>query len=77
MIMPGMNGRELASRLLELRPSLKVLYTSGYAADSTGKGFLDDTMAFLPKPFTSLELSLKIRQVLDGRDGHRPREKSS
>jgi CheY-like chemotaxis protein len=66
VVMPGMNGRELAARLLQLRPLIKVLFTSGYAAGALGtQGVLDPGMAYLPKPFTAAQLALKLRQVIE------------
>ena len=68
VVMPGMNGRELAARLLEQRPLVKVLYTSGYPAGAFGsQGVLDPGMAYLPKPFTAAQLVLKLRQVIEAR----------
>jgi len=65
VVMPGMTGRELADRLLEVRPDLKVLYTSGYTADVIGRqGVLDAGVSFLQKPFTGPQLSAKVREVL-------------
>jgi two-component system cell cycle sensor histidine kinase/response regulator CckA len=65
VVMPGMNGPELARRILEIRPSLRILYMSGYAATAMGRaGVLEPAAAFLPKPFTALQLSMKIREVL-------------
>ena len=65
VIMPGMTGKELATRLLKLRPSMKVLYVSGYTADVMNReGVLDADVAFLPKPFTPAQLSVKVREVL-------------
>jgi PAS domain S-box-containing protein len=65
VVMPGMTGRELATRLLELRPQIKVLYMSGYSADVIGhQGVLDPGVTCLPKPFTPAELALKVREVL-------------
>jgi CheY-like chemotaxis protein len=65
VVMPGMNGRELATRAVELLPKLKVLYISGYTADAIGRqGVLDPGVAYLPKPFTATQLSAKIREVL-------------
>jgi two-component system cell cycle sensor histidine kinase/response regulator CckA len=65
VIMPEMTGRELASRLKESRPQLKVLYVSGYTADVIGReGVLDPGVAYLPKPFTPAQLSIKVREVL-------------
>jgi CheY-like chemotaxis protein len=66
VVMPGMNGRELAARLLQLRPLIKVLFTSGYAAGALGtQGVLEPGMAYLPKPFTAAQLALKLRQVIE------------
>jgi two-component system cell cycle sensor histidine kinase/response regulator CckA len=65
VIMPGMTGRELASRLLATRPEMKVLYVSGYTADVIGReGVLEPGVAYLPKPFTPAQLSIKVREVL-------------
>jgi PAS domain S-box-containing protein len=65
VVMPGMTGRELATRLLESRPRMKVLYVSGYTADEIGReGVLDAAVAYLPKPFTPAQLSMKVREVL-------------
>jgi CheY-like chemotaxis protein len=65
VIMPEMTGRELANRLRQLRPRMKVLYVSGYPADVMGReGILDAGVAYLPKPFTPAQLSIKVREVL-------------
>jgi PAS domain S-box-containing protein len=65
LVMPGMSGRELASRMAVLRPDIRIVLTSGYAAESLD-GFPDlDTIAFLAKPFTERTLTAKIREVLD------------
>jgi PAS domain S-box-containing protein len=70
VVMPGMNGRELAGRLLELRPGLKVLYTSGYTAEAIGReGVLEHGVAYLPKPFSITDLTAKVREVLDSDPG--------
>jgi len=66
VIMPGLNGRELCDRLKELRPTLKVLFISGYTADViANRGVLDPGIAFLHKPFSQEELARKVREVLD------------
>lgn len=66
VIMPGMNGRELADRLLARRPDLKVLFTSGYPADRLRPGIADSPATFIEKPFLPGELAGTIRGVLDG-----------
>ena len=66
VIMPGLNGRELADLLLALRPTMKVLFISGYTADAIAQhGILDEGVAFLPKPFTPRDLLRRVRQILD------------
>jgi two-component system cell cycle sensor histidine kinase/response regulator CckA len=65
VIMPGLNGRQLADRLVAERPGLKVLYTSGYTADVIAlHGSLEPGMEYLPKPFGAAQLSAKVREVL-------------
>jgi PAS domain S-box-containing protein len=66
VIMPGMSGPQLVSRLSALHPEMKVLYTSGYTDSAVvHHGALHDTGAFLQKPFTPSELGRKVREVLD------------
>jgi PAS domain S-box-containing protein len=66
VVMPGASGPELTSRLREQRPSLRVLYMSGYTEDAiTHHGVLTPGIAFINKPFTSDLLGRKIREVLD------------
>jgi PAS domain S-box-containing protein len=67
VVLPDLNGRELAGRLLALRPRLKVLAMSGYANEMVfERGTRNVGMAYLQKPFTSAALLGKVRQVLDG-----------
>ncbi len=63
VVMPGMNGRELAERLAWVRPSMKVVYMSGYTDDAKIGNGLETLL--LKKPFTPSALARKIRQVLD------------
>ena len=66
VIMPGMNGRELAQRVSEIRPNMKVLYMSGYTENAIGhNGTLDAGIMLLQKPFTLHALKVKVREVLD------------
>ncbi|MDE3118405.1 MAG: response regulator [Nitrospirota bacterium] len=65
VVMPGMNGWELAECLLESNPQLKVLYISGYTDDTiVQNGILEQGIPFLLKPFTPPVLERKVRQVL-------------
>ncbi|HYM76696.1 MAG TPA: ATP-binding protein [Candidatus Dormibacteraeota bacterium] len=66
VIMPGMNGRELAQRISEIRPNVKVLYMSGYTENVIGhNGTLDVGVRLLQKPFNLRDLNSKVREVLD------------
>jgi two-component system, cell cycle sensor histidine kinase and response regulator CckA len=65
VIMPEMSGRQLADRLQQQRPGLKVLYVSGYTDDAIVRhGMLEPGIAFLQKPFTPHTLARKVREVL-------------
>jgi len=67
VVMPDMNGRQLADLALQRRPGLKVLFTTGYTRNAVvHKGVIDPGTAFLQKPFTIDQLASKIRSVLDG-----------
>jgi PAS domain S-box-containing protein len=66
VVMPHMNGRELADRLTTRRPALKVLFMSGYAETAiVHHGRLDPGTVFIQKPFTPAALAGKVRALLD------------
>jgi PAS domain S-box-containing protein len=66
VVMPSMSGRELARKLTQKNPNLRVLYMSGYTDDIIAAGgVLEAGIAFLQKPFTPAMLAQKVREVLD------------
>lgn len=66
VVMPGMNGEQLARRLQSERPGLRVLFMSGYSDELMARyRVLDEDSAFLAKPFTLEALARKVRAVLD------------
>lgn len=65
VIMPNMNGKDLALDLQSLNPRLKCLYMSGYTADAISQhGVLDEEVHFIQKPFSLPDLATKVREVL-------------
>ncbi|NPU86265.1 MAG: PAS domain S-box protein [Syntrophaceae bacterium] len=65
VVMPGMNGRELAERLIGIKPELKVLFTSGYTENViVHHGILDSNLNFIGKPYSLQALARKMREVL-------------
>ena len=68
LVMPGMNGIELARRVRDSRPGISVLFMSGYAEDAKERlGDLDEGRAFLQKPITPTKLSRKVGEILSER----------
>jgi CheY-like chemotaxis protein len=68
IVMPGLNGRQLAERLVPLRPEMSVLYMSGYANDVLAQnGALNTGIPLLTKPFTSQELTSLVRRRVEER----------
>jgi len=71
IMMPGMNGRELAEQMLAKQPTLRVVFMSGYNEDELlRKGISSQSVTFVPKPFTINSLSAAVKAVLDGQ--HNP-----
>ncbi len=66
VIMPGMNGRDLAVQLTQLYPDLKVLFMSGYTANVIAHhGVLDPGVHFMQKPFSMDDIAAKVKEVMD------------
>jgi len=66
VVMPGMNGRELADQVLSLFPKMRCLFMSGYSGDTISRrGVLDENVHFIQKPFSMSDLAAKVRLVLD------------
>ncbi len=66
VVMPGMNGRELATNIAKLLPEMRVLYMSGYSENAVGHdGTLDAGVNLLQKPFSLPALKDRVREVLD------------
>ena len=69
VVMPGMNGRQVAERLVGMRPDLGVLFTSGYPSDTILRhGIADARAVFIEKPYLVADLARKVREILD--QGH-------
>jgi CheY-like chemotaxis protein len=66
VVMPELNGRELAERLLLIRPKMKVLYMSGYSDDEIGAhGVLEENLKLIQKPYTIKTITRGVREMLD------------
>ena len=66
VVMPDMNGRDLAARINAIFPDIKVLFMSGYTANVIAhQGVLDEGVNFIQKPLSIKELAIKIRMILD------------
>ncbi len=67
VILPGINGRQLAEQLKLLRPEIAVLFTSGHPQNViASSGVLDPDVAFIAKPYSPEELAAKLREVIAG-----------
>jgi PAS domain S-box-containing protein len=66
VVMPEMNGRDLAGQITALYPDIRLLFMSGYTANVIAHhGVLDDGVAFIQKPFSMADMTAKVREVLD------------
>jgi CheY-like chemotaxis protein len=66
VVMPGMNGSELATQLVLHHPEMKVLFTSGYTEDVISHhGVLADGVSFIGKPYTPSALARKVREIIE------------
>lgn len=65
VMMPVMNGKDLADRLCSLRPDIKVLFMSGYSRSDFWPDVCEDQTDWLPKPFTASQFHRKVRYMLD------------
>ncbi len=66
VVLPGMNGRELAERFRNLRPAAKIIYTSGYTQDLIAdRGVLHRDVNYIPKPYTADQITAKVREAID------------
>ena len=75
VIMPGIDGRELANRLASVHPEARVLFTSGHTEEAIDRhGALDENLTFLHKPFAPDALAQKVRQVLS--EEHSPQQRA-
>ncbi|MDZ7723684.1 MAG: response regulator [candidate division KSB1 bacterium] len=69
VVMPEMNGRDLAKNLLSIYPDIKRLFMSGYTANVIAHhGVLDPGVYFIQKPFSSKDLGAKLREVLEDKN---------
>lgn len=65
VIMPGMNGKDLARQALQLQPAMRCLFMSGYTADVIAhQGVLEQGVQFIQKPFSIMTMATKVREVL-------------
>ncbi len=79
VVMPEMNGRELAKLLTALHPQIKLLFMSGFTDDVIAHhGVLADGVHFLHKPFSATDLAAKVQDALDSGhgNGHEPHEQA-
>jgi DNA-binding response OmpR family regulator len=67
VVLPGLNGKEVAEQMVLLRPGIRVIYVSGYPDDVISHhGVLDPGIDFIPKPYSLETLARRVRASLDG-----------
>jgi len=67
VVMPEMNGKELSAIIKDIKPHIKCLFMSGYTSNAIAhNGIIQDDIIYIQKPFTLYELSVKLREALDG-----------
>ena len=67
VVMPEMNGRDLAKHIMSIYPGIKCLFMSGYTANVIAHhGVLDEGVHFIQKPFSMKDLGTKLREALEG-----------
>jgi two-component system cell cycle sensor histidine kinase/response regulator CckA len=65
MVMPGLNGVELATRVVDIIPDIKIILASGYSEDILKGEFNNiESLSFIPKPFSLNDLTKKVYEVL-------------
>jgi FixJ family two-component response regulator len=66
VVMPEMNGRDLAGQITDLYPDIRLLFMSGYTSNVIAHhGVLDKGVAFIQKPFSMADMTERVREVLD------------
>ncbi len=77
VVMPNLNGQELAARIREGQPAMKCLFMSGYTADIIAQdGVLGEGVHFIQKPFLIKDLACKVREVLESTEGKQKKRKN-
>ena len=71
VVLPGMSGKELADKLMKIKPDLKILFMSGYTESTTYlHEVLEPGFPFIQKPFSKKELAVMVRQLLNKKQTH-------
>jgi len=71
VVMPGLNGPDLAQQIIQFRPEIRLLYVSGFTNNlSIESDSMSPRAGFLPKPFTAQVLATRVRECLDASPGN-------